>query len=356
MDAHNPKLSLNFITESDPQEHLVDAEMLAKALVHGQRAIHILALTAAGRTIRERLRVPVQIAKEFRLVCKPPLPGSYAQPVTLVGSGEQLDLPSRTGVLDKFAEIGAVLSRESWRELQELVPDSLARERLLDEYISLLPSPDSGVGFDLLQNGKRYATFRQPQLRSIAEYRRSYRQSEIGAEAASIVGNLIRIDFAANEFALRQYRTRRRINCEYSDEVEESLLQHRHGLIQVTGILELDGRDQPLRMTSVYEVSEVDLTPIEIQEVAGTHLKLRFRQGPYTFTPSLGEDGAFFVVEDDELDIYAYATTRSELISELEAQIEFLWLEYADTSDELTVGAESLGQRLRHYLEPVEDA
>ncbi len=109
-------------------------------------------------------------------------------------------------------------------------------------------------------------------------------------------------------------------------------------------------------MADVYETHGEDLSSITIGEVKGSHVKLRFRQEPHAFTLTWDPEGELFVVEDKQLDIHVYAPTRRELISQLVEQIEFLWLEYVDTFDELTPGAAELGHRLRQLLEYVEEA
>lgn len=356
MDMESPRLSFNFVDEAEPEQHRVDAELLAEALLHGQRAVHLLALKAAGREFRGRLRIPTDLANEFRLICEPPTAGSYAQPVVLAGTGAVLDVPSRHDVLREFSEVGAALSHGAWDDLRDLLPDQLIRERVVEEYISLLPDPDSGVGLDVYGEGDIYARFRRPQILAVHEYRKSIRARDLTSQPARIIGEVISIDFAAHTIAIRHYSTNRRVVCEYTEDVEELLLKNRRGLVQVTGVLELDKRDRPVRMTDVYEISEVDLSPIVMSVIEGPSRKFRFRQGSHAFVPYLDSEGQLFVVEDEVLDLHVYARTRSELISEIAEQMEFLWVEYVDTSDKLTPGAADLARRLRLILEPVVDA
>lgn len=354
--TNGTSLSFSFVAEADPRQHRVDAELLAEALLHAQRAVHLLAMTAAGKELRERLRVPSEIAEEFRLVCDVARRGSYEQDVTLSGSGTMLDVPSRSGVMETFAAVGTALSHGRWEDLRRLVPDGTTRRRVVDEYVALLPPPDSGYGFDLVASGKVHASFRRPQLLAVREYSRAAREPrEFGLEPVTIVGYLVSIDFGTHRITLRHYPTDRRIHCEYRPEAEEMLIENRRGLLQVTGVLERDQRDRPVRMTDVFNIEELDLSPITFGVIKGPVAQLRFRDDSYQFQPALDADGELLVVEHPELDIHAYAPTRAGLISEIVEQIEFLWLEYVDTDSPLTSGAHELGERLKQALERITD-
>lgn len=352
-----PRLTLRFVDEESNAAHRVDAEVLAESLVHGQRVVHLLAMTAAGREYRERLRVPAELADEFRLVCEVPTPGSYAQPVVLEGSDLVLDVPSRASVMGTFVEVGAALGQGSWEQLRALVPDTVVRQRVMDEYVAFLPDPESGYGIDLIKDAVTYASFRKPQLLAVHEYRRHAREDRNPTlDAETIAGELVSIDFAARTITVRHHPTKRRVVCEYTDDAEEMLVKNRRGLLHVTGTLELDKRDRPYRMTNVYDIQELDLSPVTLNVVEGALRRLRFAEGARSFTPELDSEGKLLVVQDEQLDLHAYAPNRAELIQEISEQIEMLWIEFAETSEELTPAAAALRERLIITLQPIENA
>jgi hypothetical protein len=352
-----PRLQIRFVDETEPLAHHIDAEVLAQALIHGQKALHLLALVAAGREFKERLRVPEELANEFKLVCEVPGPGSYLQNVLLEGTGAVLDVPSRYDVMEKFSQVGLALSEGSWDKLRQLVPDSRVRQRVVDEYALFLPNPESKFSVDVVSNGQPRATFRRPQIMAVREYSRSVRaQREFTASPVTIVGELITIDFGARTITVRQYSTNRRISCEYTDDVEDMLVKNRRGLIQVTGILELDQRDRPVRMTDVYDIQELDLSPVIVNSLDAPVGRLRFRSGAHSFSPVLDEEGHLLVVEDTSLDLHAYGMDRVTLVAEISEQLIFLWSEYVETNEPLTPGAAALADRLREVLEVVPHA
>lgn len=156
--------------------------------------------------------------------------------------------------------------------------------------------------------------------------------------------------------AIRHYPTNRRVNCEYNDDVEELLVKNRRGLLRVTGVLELDHRDRPVRMTDVFEINELDISPITLTTIDAMDRRLGFRSGSHNFHPALDADGQLLVIEDDALDLHAYAPDRTSLIADVSEQIVFMWREYVESETELTPGAAALAKRLVEVVEVAPNA
>lgn len=330
--------------------------MLADALTHAQRAIHLLAMQAAGREIRQRARVPAEITESFVLECEVAEPGSYAQRVELRGDTDLFGVGVAGEVLARFGEIGAALARSDWDVIRGVVPDRGLRNRIVDEYAGMLPDPEERWVLDL-QNGRgRIARFDPAQIRAVRAFQRRLREpTEPFSTPVSLVGALVGIDFAERKLTIRHHPTSRRLECEYGEDIEEMLLENRRGLIRVSGLVELDANDVPIRLTDVFDIQEIDLSPVVLERVAGEARQLRFRRGPRTFPVGLDEEGRLLVIEDDDLDVHVFAPTRDRLASELAEQIEMLWLEYAEAeAGTLTPGAGELGRALRRHLELVE--
>lgn len=309
-----------------------------------------------GHELRVRLRVPSNIAREYTLVCEPAERGSFVQPISLEGTGTMLDLPSTEEILDMFVGVGSALSRSDWNALRSIVPDSHVRQRVVDEYVGLLPDPESGYGLELRHKNRAPASFNSRQVLLVREFNRRAREPATASAPANVIGELVKIDFGGRKITIRHYPTDRMLDCEYVDDFEEMLVANRRGLIQVSGLVELDSQDRPVRVTDVFDIQELDLSPIVIESIDGAVRKLRFRDGPRTFVPFLDEEGQLLVVEDDELDLHVYSNSRTGLLTELYEHIEFLWLEYAESTEQMTSGAAQLAARLRTILEVVADA
>jgi hypothetical protein len=56
---------------------------------------------------------------------------------------------------------------------------------------------------------------------------------------------------------------------ELRTESGEMLIENRRGLLQVTGVLERDKRDRPVRMTAAFNIEELDISPISLGIIKG---------------------------------------------------------------------------------------
>jgi len=83
----NPAFSFH-IEGGDEHAHTVPADVLVQILENAQRAFELIGVYVEGRGIKERARVPSATSQRFQLVCQVPMPGSYAMPVTVGGTGE----------------------------------------------------------------------------------------------------------------------------------------------------------------------------------------------------------------------------------------------------------------------------
>ncbi|HEY0018002.1 MAG TPA: hypothetical protein VGC13_16930 [Longimicrobium sp.] len=357
MDQPAAGLSFRFFEEASPDVERVPARVLADALVHAQRAVHLLAISAVGREIRQRARIPAELAAQFVLECGVPGPGSYVQPVRLTTADGLVDAVLGAHVLDRFQQIGTALSEGEWNSVRALVPDAAIRGRVVDEFVAMLPDPDAGWVVDLQNGMHRMARFDPGRVRVLREFQRVSRSPvEAIASPVTVTGELVRIDFAEHKLTIRHHPTQRRLECEYRPDAEEMLLENRRGFIRVTGLVELDEHNLPLRLTDVFDIQELDVSPIVLDSVVGRQRRLRFRAGAASFRIELDEGGQLLVVRDPELEIHVFARTRAELLGDLIEQIEVMWLEYAEAEQAgLTDGAASLGRSLRQRLMVQED-
>jgi hypothetical protein len=163
-----------------------------------------------------------------------------------------------------------------------------------------------------------------------------------------VTGELIRVDFEQNLLTLRYPPTQRELQCSYVQEIEDSLIESRRELIQVTGRFTLDGSGNPERMSEVTRIEPVDLSPLSFHDLEHEGRLLRF-DPPLYLEPHLDEDTQqLLVICDESLDIRAYAQTREQLTDELTSQVFFLWDEYAMAEPKtLTTGAQALQTALR---------
>lgn len=100
-----------------------------------------------------------------------------------------------------------------------------------------------------------------------------------------------------------------------------------------------------------YTYKNFDLSPIIIDILKYKSLKLRAKKS-IAFLPFYDKSSKYYILRNEEINIYVYARTRKELIEELQIQIAFLWREYVLAKDEtLDEGAQALKDKLKSSFE-----
>lgn len=333
--------------------HEIPAEVLADSIEALQKIIYILAMEHEGRYVKERLRFSNEMASRYTVLCQIPEPGSYAQPFHISALKDDLTSVEDTSIVeDLFVKILSFLSERDVDGLMSVVSDSKLRMSLINTFRSMVPKV--GSGFSLLvervTNNRDLQTFVLDSkaalyLREIAEKadHKNIRQT--------VTGRLEKIDFGERKVTIIYAPTNRELSCTYDDGIEEMLLENRRELVQVTGVVTLDGLDNPQRMTDVNLISYLDLTPFEISQFEIYDEIFQFKQAT-SLDITLDESEQLLVIEDEAISLNVFAQTREELWEDLKEQIWILWHEYAlGDDDELSPFALKLKERLLSFVE-----
>ena len=96
----------------------------------------------------------------------------------------------------------------------------------------------------------------------------------------------------------------------------------------------------------------LDLSPPIVDRVQNGSQTLRI-DPPLELKPRLDEESKqLLVVEDNDLDLLAFAASREELEAEVLSHLLLLWKEYAEEDpDKLTPVAQKLRKRLRRRIQ-----
>ena len=107
-----------------------------------------------------------------------------------------------------------------------------------------------------------------------------------------------------------------------------------------------------LRIIGSETIEPLDLSPLTIDRVRNGSQTLRIVPS-LKLMPHLDEESKqLLVVEDEDIDLLAFAATREELEEEVLSHILFLWNEYANEDvDKLTPVAQKLRDRLRRRIQ-----
>lgn len=304
----------------------VPVSLLTQGLASLQELIHLFALQEEGVPLRRRLRLSDEIKNLYVLRCSPPEPGSFVVTARVAGPIDDLFATERAAkVVRGFHAFGHAAVSGLPDRLQELVPDSRLRNRILGRFISLSPPAGSGHRYEL-GNGEELPILLDENLPSQIEH--WLKPEAERAEVQTVTGRLEAISFGEHRVTIL-YRPRSRgLECYYDEDLEPMLLENRRDLIQVTGRIIMDDDGHPSKIVEVEEIRELDLSPFIVREVTSDRWRLK-AASPVTLHPCLSDNEQFIQLRHDAWGLDVFAPTRLELFEELKEQLCMLWIEYA---------------------------
>jgi len=328
--------------------HRIPSDVLKRIIDGFQNIAWNLGAASEDATYGDRSRrISLDLKKKYMIQWGVSRPGSYV--LTAYPPVEQ-----KTDV--KIMEILAALASDSLEKFKKLIPDSRLRSKIFKEVLCFLPrvgenwlikysQKDSSVSLDAKSSQKIKIWFTES-LSAIQP-----------DEVLTIKGELLRIDFEAKRVAVRYLPTHRSIDCYYLPEIEDSIIESRRELIEVTGCFILDCEGHPERLTEVSAIQPVDLSPMTLnQYIQQDQRKLRLTN-PLTLIPFLDQETKqFYIIRNESLNIDVDATTREALMQNLEDQIFFLWDTYGNDQvdpNTLTKGALNLRNALRKQFQEI---
>lgn len=334
--------------------HDLPAHTLVQALDGLQRTIHLVAMMTEKQEIKTRVRVPRDVEKRYQLHCQVPVPGSYCQPTYIAPRESQHSLSgdelARTA--SAVRDILRSMGREDDEAFKQAIPDSAYRAPIIASLTRMLDA--GGAGSRLAVQDK--AGNQMLDSATATSSLERIRQARLAPDAHSpdthsvATGHLSKIDFKASKIFLVMPGTGHSISCLYDQSIEATLLENARDLIQVVGTIELDENGHARRITDVQEVHAVNTDDIDLADLLPDHLELR-EPSSFEISVKLSEDRQTYLAEFDALDIREAAYTRSDLISALKVEIDFLWNDIAQVEDDgLAPDARLLKEEVRKFF------
>lgn len=323
----------------------VPLDVLVKTLDGFQQTAFILEAEMEGLEIKQRFKPNCAIKKAASLVCGVPTKGSYSLPICLNEIGEFT--PSGETVLDKAFKVFEYIAKKTVDDFKSLVPDSRFREKILQIVSGFLPKAGDRWEIEYSQTGKTSVILNHSTKSRIKEWEVSISDEEQEEPVMTVTGELIKIDFSRNSVSIRHPVSQREIECVYLPEIEDTLIDSRRDLIQVTGQFTLDEHGLPTKLTDVTKIEPVDLDHFTIAEIFFNG-DLFFVEPALEIQPKLDETKQYLVVEVEELDLNVCGITRDVLVEEIQEHLNMLWIEYANEDDaKLTESSKKLKQSLK---------
>ncbi len=330
-----------------PDSHAIPADVLIRTLYGLQRLVYLVASDSENKKLGQRFRVADSIERQYKLVCKLPQPGSFAVPLTLERDDPQqlniLSDISYVNVFQKVEDLFQAIQTGAKDGISNIFSDRTFAKRALIEVRKLLPNADDSwkLGFTYEETPEpSEVMLTKESVKHIDDWLTQESPSE---SVITITGELIKIDFDERKLYLRYPPSRQVIECIYSDEMEDTMIENRRQYVQVTGEFTVDADGNPIKLTDVTRIEPLDLSPIVLREVTYKKRMFLFTE-PLQFAPQLDEEGKqLLVIDKPDLGLNVFARTREELVEEISEQVAFLWDEFAlAEEDSLTPEAQKL--------------
>ena len=351
----SPQPSFSFHIESgEPQGDVVPASVLVQILQNAQQAFELIGVHVEGRSINQRARVSAAISQRFQLICQLPQSGCYALPVT-VGSTSELFAPEQAAkAFGVFHDLMTRVSARNAAGLEQVLPDERIRRRVLEAVKGM--APRAGARWRLSLHDVNNAPFASLDADTIPFVQETLVPAEQREAGRVVTGELTHINFKERKLTIIYPPTSKELECFYDEALEDLLYERRRDLIQVTGRVLLDEQNSPKKIIDVTDISDVDLSPLEISAVRHGTLHLRVVP-PISVEPSLDESKQLLCFEYPAFDLLAFAPTREGLLAETQEHLAMLWQEFALAPDgELDGPARLLKQHLLACLSEVTHA
>lgn len=340
------------ITGADTENHRVSIDTMTQILTGVQKTVYLLGAARLKQPLQKRFVPNRDIKNLYTLQCGLSQPGSYVIPISQIDQPELLD---ETSILDDLTNLFSAVSNSLHETLYSLLPDSRYREKVLRELLHYLPKPGSRWGLSFEVTGQSAITLESKSIRTVESWLIKAEETDT---VMTVTGEMIRIDFDRNLLTLRYPPTNRELECIYVQDIEDSIIESRRELIQVTGRFTLDTDGHPKSLTDVTRIEPVDLSSFTFESVEQNGRQLKIDPA-LVLEPALDEESSqLLVVNDESLNLNVYAQTREQLADDIVSELFFLWDEFAtEAPEQLTPKAMLLqGNLLSRCKEEVVDA
>ncbi len=314
------------------KNHSVSFKILANLLDGIQDTFNNIGMEIAKREVKTRARVPgdIQQACELKRVIE--RPGSY-EVVTEISDPLQgeifqgMDLGKMA--LDKYLGMTAWMSGESSdSDIRQLFPEEKHRTRILKSVQKYIPreGDDWNLVFKDPGGTRQYGflTHQSNQRINKTIYSPQF-------ESKTIAGELTKISFDQHRIVIKHVPTGKSLECSYNPEDEDAILENRDGYLLISGLIELDPRGNPDKISNVTDIRFLDLSPVKFSRIASESLVLELKE-PLIVEPQF--DDPEVILPYDDLNIIAAGLDRDDAIQDFEDDFIWLWREYAKADDQ----------------------
>lgn len=328
------------------QEGLISFALLGRVLKGVQDTVYYLALSDIQYDYRQRIRVPKEVQQACSIYRVVEDKGSYSltaeiAPPQQLGGIDDIGLAAK----NKYLQVVGCLKKAALEGLNEIIPDSNYRRKILRTITSYCPKSGEKWRVGIGDIGQSLTILETDIVRSIRKV-----LIKPDFEQRKISGELVQVHLDENKLGLYYAPSQRVIHCTYESELEDFIVSNLRETIQVHGRVQMDSRGEPEKIVDVLEIEEIDMSPIEISEIQfdGNVLVLKDN---LILSVDFDQESQEFVLNYSEMGIVIGAESREDLIAEFCDDFYWIWQEYAkDDAATMSQGAQKLSKKIKDMV------
>lgn len=313
---------------SEGKARPMSARHLTAALNGLEHAAHLVAMMNEGLEINARARPNRDIRKRFHLHVQTSKEGSYLQPAFFA----DIDAPNEVSaaaknVMADLRKAMEAISEGTMSEFERVIHDVKFRAPVINAFKKMFGAPGHNYGLEIEDRSGRVIAVSESAAQTLERIRETRQDDILTRDVAT--GYIEKIDSEKNKIFLRMPRTGRLLESAYDEEIEQVFIKNSYNLIQIIGTVEVDDNGNPSKILEIHGAHEIDARDINIVDVIPEYLKPKDDAPSLIITVDLTDDKQFYVARSSELLVFKHAFTRAELIDNLEAEMDFLWQQFA---------------------------
>ncbi len=320
--------------------------LLGKILKGIQNTVYHLALAELQYDYRQRIRVPQEVKESCAVYRVVEEKGSYTLTAEIasprqVGNIKDLGLAAK----EKYFEVLDCLKEHALNQLNQVIPDSSYRRKVLRTIASYCPKSGDNWNLGIGRSGQELTSLKPDIAKTIREV-----LVQPTLEQKTFIGELVQLHLDENKLGLFYAPAEKVIHCTYDPELEDFIVSNLRELILVHGQVQMDGRGIPERIVDVLEIEVADVSPVVISEIYAQD-KVVPLKAELTIPVGFDQESQEYTLEYPELNIVLGAGSREELVDEFCLDFYWLWREYGQGDPkEMAESAQRLRVKMRELI------
>lgn len=333
----------------DNKDKKIPVSVLTKTLSAAQRIVNILASEIDIQNKHQRDEKTQDAVDRYSLYIEDISIGSAHSCLRIGNPNTDAEFSeNRRKIVMNFKKLNQAIQNQDHELFESLFESKKRLNTVLNACKDYIPDPKLDIMLTVGVNAEHIVMNSKEAIQNINSL---IKQEDEFEGVIYIIGRLNRILFDKNEFQFYHKPTRKNHKVRYPQHTEYLLLNNPRNYIQIFGTAVLDNNMDISQIKNVEKISEVDLSPIRIENFQydgdSYHVKKTI-----TLQVFLDNTEQFFCVKHNELALNLASETREELIEDILEKLSFLWRFYVQEDIQPCLPeVTELKKNLNQYLE-----